>query len=76
MEANDFESLGDALNATITMHGDGSTTATVFANTPVAIVGIVAFTVVGVCAMLTQDHWRPQDPQPALAEGDRERSDS
>jgi hypothetical protein len=72
MEAN------HALNATITipMNGDGSTSATVFANTPVAIVGIVALSVLGVGVMLTQEHWRPLDPQPALAEGNAERSNS
>ena len=70
MEANDFEDGGYALNATIAIltDGDGSTTATVLANTAVAIAGIVAVTVLGV-AMLTQERWRPQDPQLTLAEG-------
>lgn len=74
MGANDFESRGYALNATIA-NADGSS-ASVLANTPVAIAVIVAFTVLGVGAMLTQEHRLPQDPQLALAEGDDDGSKS
>jgi len=77
MEANDFEGRGYALNATIAIPrgGDGQTTLTIFANTPVAIVGIVAILVLG-CAMLTQEHWRPQGSELALTEGDGDRSEA
>ena len=70
MAANDFTDRGYALNATI---ATDSTTATVFANTAVAITGILALALVCVSAMLTQEHRRPQDPHLTLAEGGGER---
>lgn len=73
MEADDFDSRGYALIATVTK-GDGA--ATVFASAPVAIALIGAGTVLGVCAMLTPELWLPQDPQRALGESDDDGSKS
>ena len=69
MEANDFADRGYALNATVTTDVDGSTTWRVFANTPVAITGILAVTGL----LLTQELRRPQGPQRAIPDGDGER---
>ena len=76
MDAKDFTDRGYALYAKIATGADGSTKASLFANTPVAIALIFSGTVLGVGAMLIQGHRRPQDPQLALAEGDGERSES
>ncbi len=69
MEADDFADRGHALNAAITRNVDGSTTWRVFANTPVAILGIIALTGL----LLIQELRRPQGPQRAIADGDGER---
>jgi len=64
------EGLGYPLNVSFE-EGTGliPAKAKIMANTPVAIVGIFAFTMLG-CAMLTQDHWRPQRSELALDESD------
>jgi hypothetical protein len=69
MSADDFKDRGYALFATIT-RGDG--TATVFANTPVALALIGAVTALGVGAMLRPELGLPRDPQRPLAAGDDE----
>jgi hypothetical protein len=71
--AGDLESRGYVLAAKIAREG-GSVTATVFAaNTPVAIVLIVAGAAVIGTGMLTQQRRRLQEPELALTEGGGDR---
>jgi hypothetical protein len=82
MEASSFDGLGHALKVVLTMHADGSRSGSLAATTPVAVLGILALTGLGMAFLQTQKlHiqcgtagyralWRPCDAQPELADGD------